>query len=402
MHRRLLPPLALSVLALTILLPAQAFNPSDDDAGSGRDAGDRPSDAVSLLPGTYQGRFDAQIDRTDFYAFQAQAGQAVTLSITGTHSVFMDIRWSEGQTDQRDGGPAFGSSRSDEPATYLIPYTGLWHLRTILLASGISGPVTYEFSLTVENAEHAAWSVAPSGWQVLEAAWDQPNLVRWLYRVDFGRDATDPYSAMVLVETWRDGKYGRTSLHLWRSAFGRWVVASDPPLPTQELSVRAEANPLGEFTLVSDGVVATNGAIRLSFHRTGTVSPGVLWVMAEGPITTAAASGSDLVLWNQTSPAQTPHVVAPGAAVSGARNLDLPLAARFVGFFTPHGSPANVTDPDGNRVPLLSYCGCLWLIHPTTGTWTFAVGGQATVGLASVKNYLDGAFLPDHGVAPVA
>lgn len=73
--------LALVVLLLFPLVPAMP-TAMDDDAGSGRDAGDSRSDAMPIEAGTYSGRAITGIDHTDWYAFDLEAGQGVHVTAT--------------------------------------------------------------------------------------------------------------------------------------------------------------------------------------------------------------------------------------------------------------------------------------------------------------------------------
>ncbi len=67
-------------------LPIPDLRPVQDDAGSGRDAGDTPQEAVEIVPGRV---YDAQLlpvlgsDAMDTFAFRARAGQPITAAVSG-------------------------------------------------------------------------------------------------------------------------------------------------------------------------------------------------------------------------------------------------------------------------------------------------------------------------------
>lgn len=76
-------PIALVALLLLPLVPAMP-TVLDNDAGTGTDAGDSPTTATRIAPGSYYGRIVASIDTSDWYVFSVEAGQGILVTVAGT------------------------------------------------------------------------------------------------------------------------------------------------------------------------------------------------------------------------------------------------------------------------------------------------------------------------------
>ena len=114
---------------------------NQNDAGSGRDAGDA-SDALSITPGTIQG-FLKQADNEDFYTFNVDVGQNISLELTQPQDTSISMVLYRPNTKIAGSVSAIGNVRT---LKYLADVKGGWFVK-IVRSSG-EGTYTLELKLT--------------------------------------------------------------------------------------------------------------------------------------------------------------------------------------------------------------------------------------------------------------
>ncbi|HEX2021196.1 MAG TPA: S8/S53 family peptidase [Candidatus Thermoplasmatota archaeon] len=143
-------PTAAFVAAIAVLAPLGAALPGDaqDDAGSGRDAGDGPATAVPIQPGTvYKGTVTGQVigETTDWYSFEVRAGDAIEAHVAGP-GVCLHLYDDSGIRAQACN-PGFVEI---EVARATADSNGTWHA-----VAGSRYPQDYSFSVALNAAAPA-------------------------------------------------------------------------------------------------------------------------------------------------------------------------------------------------------------------------------------------------------
>jgi len=119
------------------------FDHPQDDAGSGRDAGNEADAALPISPGAvYRGEEDVMTDLSDWYSFHAEAGQSIRLPISGSF-VCADL-YDPGLV-QVANVCTFGYSASVVSPGWVASSSGTWrvHVETVVTQ-------TYAFALALD------------------------------------------------------------------------------------------------------------------------------------------------------------------------------------------------------------------------------------------------------------
>jgi hypothetical protein len=115
--------------------------PSQDDAGSGRDAGDAPFDAVAIAPGAaYRGH--GSLQDIDWYSFQATAGQSIRLPVSG---LYVCLTLYDPDLARVADSCAVGYAYTDGGGDWTASSTGTWRIRAEAL-----GSQPYSFALGLD------------------------------------------------------------------------------------------------------------------------------------------------------------------------------------------------------------------------------------------------------------
>lgn len=393
-------------LAVLLLLAGSGLSVGasggQDDAGSGRDAGDTRSQAVPVTPGTYNGTISGLDDDRDYYSFRVEKGQRIRFRLAeGSEVPPLDLIGPSGQSYSFDFD-GYGSS------DFLAHKGGTWYLRAGDSNSTFSRLVptvatrSYRFSFSLETPEHVVIATTTSRWQTLELSWDEDaNVTVYAWKA-FRVNDTRPLSTMLYLEdrTERNGDFrseGYFASHLSASSWSRTVEVEPGPVPERNVTVLDGRRSAG-WEMLRASYRNRSASVRTVAYTTVHETPMVFAVASDVPVRHASATGSDVVAWNEydDAPAQ---VLTPAASVTSHRERVLPVDGLFYGFFTPWEWTGTREDPDGDRRRL--YPGDHeFLIDPAHGNWTF--GMSPTVGATgwTVRNYLDGVHIPWLGVAP--
>lgn len=124
----------------------------DPTSEPNNDGSDNIADALEVCPGqAVTGRISKQNDRDDMYKIFAQAGQRLTISLSGTPSSDADLfLYPPGTLDLAPNPPFVASSRgntSDELIRYTVESTDFWYVRVF----AFSGNIDYNLTVTVSG-----------------------------------------------------------------------------------------------------------------------------------------------------------------------------------------------------------------------------------------------------------
>lgn len=392
----------ITVGLVTVLLVPLAAADGQDDAGSGRDAGDSPSDALPLAPGTYNATLVAPDDTADYYSFHVEKGQEIRFSLAAGSEV-APIHL-VGPSGRRYGLDFDG----DHAGRFLAHVTGTWYLRMGVSNSSFWRIVPnlssrdYRFSFSLETPEHVLIETGQDRWHTLELAWDDQADVRvytWKARVV---NDTRPLSTMDYVEhrAEREGQLrmnGYYASHLASTSWSRSVGVEPGPVPERDITILDRRWDAG-WSLLRATYRNVSATVRAVTYTTIHDTPMVFAVASDRELRNASAGGDDVVAWNEYNGADA-QVLTPAASVTGSRERIEPVDGLFYGFFTPWEWRGSREGPDGNERTFGSG-DYEFLIDPARGNWTFRM--EPTVGATgwTVRNYLDGVHVPALGVAP--
>lgn len=399
----------LLLVALTLVgAPSGAVSPFDDDAGSGADASDNAAFAQPVQPGSFGGTLTPPVDRLDYYAFHAEAGQLVTLAQESGRGVNVLAFFSD--ASRMACGEACGRASvevaSGASETFPAPFTGTWMLVVYPRVENDARPIAYTISLTLSQPVAGVAFDSTSRWNVVEARADTPGLRRgWVdvHTPDLMSKPqvaanSDPFSAMVLIDFQPlDGPARWFLIYLQGQGTGTDVQVTATGSHV-DVPVRVEQ---GRGLHQSAAFwMDEPGAVRVTTLHTG-ASPRVTFAFgATAPTDVATASGEDGVV-TMSNGNQPADVRAPGLNVAPDRTMTLDVEGRFAGVWRlttgATGGRGTVKDPSGVTVPMLPGCVCVLFTEPAQGTWTFTVNAQANVGPAD-HDHLAGAFVPRLGI----
>jgi len=157
-------PLAIIILLSSTSVPATiAVNPTDNDAGSDRDAGDREELALPIETGTHEATLAPPYDRIDWFTFEAEEGQRLEFGIeTWDNVTFVELY-----------GPG-GDPHFDLPpgnVSHVVSETGSWTVQ-FRHSNSDPWPANYRFSIELHEPQQRIVDHVSAGGTVFEASWE--------------------------------------------------------------------------------------------------------------------------------------------------------------------------------------------------------------------------------------
>jgi hypothetical protein len=394
-----------SVLILVLLASSAsvglALNPTDDDAGSGHDAGDIPETAVAIEPGSHRGRLTESVDSSDHYVFQAQAGQVLRFELLARNVSAVLIA---------PGGDTKPSGLGME--RLLIHETGEWILRFQAPLVDGSDPTPmqhrYRFSFDLSTPGSATYRSSFPGSMVVEASWEDSRRFSLHETVCFDAPAGSSFQAggylLRANLTFADGGYLRLITASFSSSAGpgRTVVLQEERHRVPSSVETGIDRPRGT-SCAGSGLIGTaaSGTIRGVVYTTHEDRGSHLTFEANGSVELREAGG-ETVTWNGRTGESTLSAQAPGLQVADDRSKRIDLPDPFFGLFDTDGVPGSAEAPNGDRYPLGSDRSSVSLIQVPGGGWRFQVDASASL-VTSDDAYLHGAPAPRLGlVEPIS
>ncbi len=121
-----------------------------NDAGSGKDAGDTFKFATLISPSSYTGYADKSFDPNDYYKFSVTVGKFIDVTMTPPTGWDYDLYLYDASGILRAYSIAGGDA--SEHILYKADSTGDWRIRIYVWSSGGKGE--YSFTVTLKNAMH--------------------------------------------------------------------------------------------------------------------------------------------------------------------------------------------------------------------------------------------------------
>lgn len=126
---------------------------TQNDAGSGGDAGDSFSSALSINPGSYSGYMDGS-DRNDYYKFNVNSGDIIEVTLNPPTSADYDLYLYDPSGNQK-ASSTHGTGQQDA-VTYTATSSGYWRARMY----EYSGSGNYSFTVSVSGGSTTKkWTV---------------------------------------------------------------------------------------------------------------------------------------------------------------------------------------------------------------------------------------------------
>ncbi len=353
-----------------------SFQPTDDDAGTGADAGDLDELATPIAPGSYHGRLSGGIDPNDYYSFQASVGDFIHVRLSSDQRTFIfflepetaDPPWGEAYEEAGNEAVAFGLNSGAEH-TFALYRSGLWKIRVGLSSSAAVESVSYSFDVLPDRLAYVSVFESRAEHVTVEARWDGAMtgglLTAWPIHYWYDR----PHMWLEYDDHFLNGERSRSAWHGVPTGSPGQAIATTPTIaPGQTLPISFQSS--GQYAWAERALSEDSGSVHRTLYRLGSNDPIVVIVYGDRPFEVAFDERDDGVSWGDADAATTYQLRAPGASVTGPRDFELPLESDFVGLFDPQGFEHEVVDPDGGRWH--SEDGWpLWLIDAARGKWSF-------------------------------
>ncbi|PSG98445.1 hypothetical protein BRD56_00455 [Thermoplasmatales archaeon SW_10_69_26] len=388
----------LAVFSLTLgsIIPtAIAVNPTDDDAGSGGDAGDRPEAATRIQPGVYEGETSPPMDEYDWYEFHAERGEGLTIQASNLASSQRLSLYDPSGTERVE------LSRFDSTRTITVHEAGVWQVEIRQSRYSLSPPSEYAFSVRLEPQEAFAVGEELPGGSVVEASVDRPASMN-LQAFACARQGpgVGPESAgyQFSVNATVDGQTGTLMLigFIGSSGTDEAVFVDGPLAGSIELPLEVDLDRFGHcigviFSGDVDRALVRGGVFALHADTDSILSFGT-----NRTAETRSFATDEVVRWDGAS--NSTRVRGPGVNVADDRSTERALPEGFFGRFSTYGSGGWVETPDGSRIQIDEGEGGIALASQPSGEWRFHVDRSVSV-VAADRSYLIGARLPALGLA---
>lgn len=139
----------------TITVTQAGTTSTQNDAGSGTDAGDTFAAALSVSPGSWTGCYLDAVDRNDYYKFSVTAGQVIKVKITPPSTADFDLYLYDPSQVQKASSTR-GTGYVDS-VVYTAAATGYWYAR----AYEYSGSGNYSLLISVTGTT-GTWTTVTS------------------------------------------------------------------------------------------------------------------------------------------------------------------------------------------------------------------------------------------------
>ncbi len=148
-----------------VLLQGTTSTVTQNDAGTGGDAGNTIATATAVSPGSWTGCYLDATDREDYYKFNVTSGQVIKVKITPPSSADFDL-YLHNPSQTQVGSSTRGAGLVDS-IVYTANATGYWYCR----AYQYSGTGNYSLQISVSGGtttpnmavSMTSWSVAAGG-----------------------------------------------------------------------------------------------------------------------------------------------------------------------------------------------------------------------------------------------
>jgi hypothetical protein len=386
-------PLAIIILLSSTSVPATiAVNPTDNDAGSDRDAGDREELALPIETGTHEATLAPPYDRIDWFTFEAEEGQRLEFGIeTWDNVTFVELY-----------GPG-GDPHFDLPpgnVSHVVSETGSWTVQ-FRHSNSDPWPANYRFSIELHEPQQRIVDHVSAGGTVFEASWEGTLdlSLTVLGCVSRGPSLHAENAGHLLWANWTDRGFDR-----------QWIGGGATDSPGTGTTIRSGDTIDTDVPAIEP--IETDSPGCLGLHFSGDIDDGsirtLLWATHESQ-RSALTFGA-----NRSVDARTSHVdeviqwsgetnegfqmQAPGLNVAGERSTEEQLSSEFVGHFKTYGSGGWIDPPKDDRIPIEDGEDHVWLASPTPGDWGFGLEPSLAVGHAE-RIHLHGIDAPSLGLA---
>lgn len=383
----------------TLAAPVLGIDPLDDDAGTGGDAGDVRELAVPIEPGSYSGRLAKPHDLWDYYVFEGAAGKLARIAFNGDPDTHLGI--------EIDGGGSLGSAEPGETLEVLLPYDGTYFLGVttpfVVLAPSI-GYLHYRFEWSFRQPTAETHRMLSGSALAAEVAWDRPSAGTIVGLIQVPLDPDKPTFVMVVLEEqtltdswWEVHAVGWGPASQFAGGLGHEVVVSPSPLPHLSLPVPAVRVGTGWFSLSAN---FTNLVwARLTLHA-GTEGRIIFTATSNALFDSRTVDAVPSFIWDERNAGADVQILAPGVSATGSRSLLRNLTGRSVVFMDTGGWQGSITDPAGDRRELGAANPSDFVVFPSPGAWTFALGPTVGAGFSTVHRYLHEVEVPSLGLLP--
>lgn len=379
------------------------LNPSDDDAGSGGDAGDTRSTALPIDEGTYTGTLLNPIDARDQYVFHAERGEVLRLD-------WEDPGYDIGIANvYAPDGRQYGHDMTPGEDEYVLHQNGTWRLEFEVGETSL-GPVDYTFSLELHEPHTGAVAGGDDRRAAtLEARFEEPTDVFTQVWSSVGLNATDAFAARARItyDGFLDADspdpypvQGAIGHYIQRGAAGTDVHVTNELRHEPGMHVEEDGDGI-EWLSSRSWLYDFRGTVHVVSYVTSS-DGGLMAGISAGSGLARSASFDDVVHWtNDDVPADT-KAIAPGISAVGPWTKSIELDRSFSGVFDTSGGAA--ADTNGSAGSVEGPEGAEWTTHDTfylldrtvPGEWTFHAN-NTSLGTGA-RSFFSGAFTPDLGI----
>jgi hypothetical protein len=370
-----------------------AINPTDDDAGSGRDAGDQPATAVPIEPGTHEGRVTETVDTRDHYSFAADEGDVVVVTVPdGGARLWVGLVGPDGEEH------AYGA---DLEGVWLpIPEAGTWTVLVELTGASSDLPaaaVDYTFELERSQDYYVHERTVADGWYTAEAAVDEPGRLMGYVRGQSPQDPGEAYGNFGAVASWKAKPEGGRTLSWSAHAYGHGATSEGSPFAiASEILPGDDGAQAASFSPWSEGQILDSYAeaqMRLTALEAPSEHGLRVAIASTSPLEVREATGSEVVHWTTSDNEEETILQTGGVVATEAANLTVPTDHGLRGAFYTYDAGGEIHTPDGDCHEAGS--GELFA-DPQAGSWEFRLNPVQDVGYTE-HVYLVAADIPQLG-----
>ena len=142
-----------------VVLTASGGTVTQNDAGSGGDAGNTFTAALGVSPGSWTGCYLSSTDTTDYYKFNVTSGQVIKVKITPGSGLDFDLKLFNPSQVQKASSTA-GAGIADS-CVFTADATGYWYAKAYYY-SGTSG--NYGLQITLSGGASPTLAVSMTTW----------------------------------------------------------------------------------------------------------------------------------------------------------------------------------------------------------------------------------------------
>lgn len=388
--------------------PVGAAPPSFDEHAIG-DAGDVHWAATPILPGNVSGTLLVGSDDTDWYRFEAEAGQFVRVHWqVDVPNAFAMARLHgpaivDASADARPGATTLHTPElyrlapAGTRAVFTVPHNGTWYIELRLHSVLFEGQVSdllvgYTFALGIEDDLQTHVAAPTADTTTATVHWDTPGDVAVYLRIEYPRQVTAQDAGQIAFDLHliQNGRVDHRTVGI---AF-QGSAPGEPPMPTaigrvDDIDVTVED---GETLIayVAIGRTDTMGSITMRSYALRDDAK-VLWAVAGQQVT---IKHTDQVEAAWSVDRHDPEDVVTVVGASGQRERQLDIPAGFLGAYAPdRPAEAYALAPDGRRLQP-GGDGVILFDDEQPGSWRFVDGATTSFGRDTQGPWLHGSTPP--------